>query len=77
MLTYVQRSANGSNNSQHCWANIVSCCVSVGSGVLTDATTPNIVETYSASWEGCANGSNIVVLRFGDHRTKEILGVVG
>ena len=28
-------------------------------------------------WKSCANGSNIVALRFGDHRTKEILGVVG
>ena len=28
-------------------------------------------------WESCANGSNIVALRFGDHWTKEMLGVVG
>ena len=28
-------------------------------------------------WKSCANGSNIVALRFGDHRTKELLGVVG
>ena len=27
-------------------------------------------------WESCANGSNIVVLRFGDYETKEMLGVV-
>ena len=39
-------------NSQHCWANNVeSCCVSVGSGVQTDATTPNYDETCSASWK--------------------------
>ena len=25
----------------------------------------------------CANGSNIVALRFGDHGIKEMLGVVG
>ena len=37
--------ANGRNNSQH-------CCVCVGSGVQTDATTPNNVGTCSASWEG-------------------------
>ena len=38
--------ANGRNNSQHCCANNVgSCCVRVGSGVQTDATTPNNVET--------------------------------
>ena len=27
-------------------------------------------------WKSCANGSNIVALRLGDHRTKEMLGVV-
>ena len=37
---------NGRNNSQHCCGNnLESCCVYVGSGVQTDATTPNIVET--------------------------------
>ena len=28
-------------------------------------------------WKSCANGSNIVALRFGDHGIKEMLGVVG
>ena len=28
-------------------------------------------------WKNCANGSNIVALHFGDHGTKEMLGVVG
>ena len=28
-------------------------------------------------WKSFANGSNIVALRFGDHGTKEMLGVVG
>ena len=28
-------------------------------------------------WKSCANESNIVALRFGDHGTKEMLGVVG
>ena len=28
-------------------------------------------------WKSCANESNIVARRFGDHGTKEILGVVG
>ena len=28
-------------------------------------------------WKSCANRSNIVGLRFGDHGTKEMLGVVG
>ena len=50
---YLRLRANGSNNSQHCCANNVgSCCVRVGSGVQTDATTPNNVETCIASWEG-------------------------
>ena len=45
--------ANGRNNFQHCCANNVgSCCVRVGSGVQTDATTPNNVGICSASWEG-------------------------
>ena len=44
---------NGRNNSQHCCtSNIGSCCVRVGNGVQTDATTPNNVGTCSASWEG-------------------------
>ena len=42
--------ANGRNNSQPCCANNVgSCCGRVGSGVQTDATTPNNVGTCSAS----------------------------
>ena len=28
-------------------------------------------------WKSCANGSKIVALRFDDHETKEMLGVVG
>ena len=28
-------------------------------------------------WKSCANGSNSVALRFGDHGTKEMLGFVG
>ena len=28
-------------------------------------------------WKSCANGSDIVGLGFGDHGTKEMLGVVG
>ena len=28
-------------------------------------------------WKSCANGSNIIALRFGGHGTKEMLGVVG
>ena len=37
----------------HCCANNVgSCCMRVGSGAQTDATTPNNVGTCSALWEG-------------------------
>ena len=28
-------------------------------------------------WKSCANGSNIIALCFGDHETKEMLGVAG
>ena len=50
---YLNLRVSGRNNSQHCCANNVgSCCVRVGSGVQTDATTPNNVGTCSASWEG-------------------------
>ena len=38
--------ANRRNNSQHGWVNYVgSCCVRVGSGVQTDATTQSNVES--------------------------------
>ena len=50
---FLRLRANGRNNSLHCCANNVgSCWVRVGSGVQTDATTPNNVGTCSASWEG-------------------------
>ena len=48
----VRPRANGRNNSQHCCTNnVVSFCVHVGSGVKTDATTPNNFGTCSASLE--------------------------
>ena len=80
--------------------NVGRCCIRVGSGVQTDATTSNNVGGCSASWEGynpwvcvshvqCAcvaptmleelckrKGSNNFGLRFGDHGTKQMLGVV-
>ena len=50
---YLKLRAKGRNNSQHCWANNVGrCCVRVGDGVQTDATTPNNLRTCSTSWEG-------------------------
>ena len=50
----VKLPANGRNNFQHRWANNVgSCAVLVGSGVPTDATTPNNVETCSRDPYSC------------------------
>ena len=41
------------SNFRDCWANnIRSCCVRVGSGIQTDATTLNNSGNCSASWEG-------------------------
>ena len=55
--------ANGRNNSQHCCANNVgSCCVRVGRGVQTDATTPNNVGTCSASWDNSISLCNPCVM---------------
>ena len=53
--------ANGRNNSQHCWCNNVgSCCVRVGSGVQTDATTLKPEVSLAAS--------QLVAPAFGQHR---------
>ena len=50
-LSYVQTDAR--KNFRHCAANSVgSCCVRVGSGLQTDATTSNNVGAFSASWGG-------------------------
>ena len=47
-------------------------------------TTHKTVETMcdkracpQQCWKSCPNGSSIVALRFGDHGTKEMLGIVG
>ena len=42
-------------------------------------TTQKTLETMCARqcWKSWANRSNIIALRFGDHGTKEMLGVVG
>ena len=34
------------------------------------------VRRRNKCWKSCANGSNIVALRFGDHGTEEMVGVV-
>ena len=45
---YLELRAKGRNNSQHCWANNVGrCCVRVGDGMQTDATTSNNLRTCS------------------------------
>ena len=43
----------------------------------TFETTCNARAWPHQYWKSCANGSNFVALRFGDHGTKEMLGVVG
>ena len=46
--------ANRRNNSQHCCANNVgSCCVRVGSGVQTDATSPRMLEELCKRIQHC------------------------
>ena len=68
---------------QHCCATlwrsrnkriVGSCWLKSLTGFKLCATTPNKTQQHAT---GCANGSNIVALRFGDHGTKELLGVVG
>ena len=68
---------------QHCCAmlrrsrkkrNVRSCWLKSLTGFKLCATTPNKTQQHAT---GCANGSNIAGLRFGDHGTKEFLGVVG
>ena len=67
--------ANGCNNSQQCWD--LQCIV--GRTQPISLCKPCIMSVRGPSNVGgaCANGSNIVALRFGDHGTKEMLGVVG
>ena len=56
-ILHIKLRANAQNNSQHCCANnIGSSWVHLGSGVEMDATTPNNVGTFSASWEGYNEG---------------------
>ena len=48
--------ASGRNNSKHCCANNVEgCCVCVGSGVQTDATTPKKSLTRKSAFEVSSN----------------------
>ena len=74
---FLQRCANECNNSQQCW--VLECIVGRIQPIrlwrlfVTMCMTMCIAGARGFS----ANGSNIVALRFGDHRTKEMLGVVG
>ena len=67
------RCANGCNNSQQCWAQHRG----KNSTHKTLKTMCNAHAWPQQCWKSCANGSNIVALHFGDHGTKEMLGVVG
>ena len=75
LRTCWQWCANGCNNSRQCWD--LQCIVgriqpiSLCKPCIMNVRGPNNVGRLS-----CANGSNIVALRFGDHGTKEMLGVV-
>ena len=62
--------ANGRNNSP----NIVGATML---GVVACVLAVVCKRMPQQCWKSCANGSIIVVLRFGDHGTKEMLGVVG
>ena len=75
LRTCWQRCANWCNNSQQCWD--LQCIV--GRIQPISICKPCIMSVRGPSNVGgaCANGSNIVALRFGDHGTKEMLGVVG
>ena len=50
-----------------------------GKGVTykTSVTMCNASAWLQQCWKSCANRSKIVALRFDDHETKEMLGVVG
>ena len=68
--------ANGCNNSQQCWEP--QCIVGrIQPLSLFLKTMHNEHAWPQQCWKSCANGSNIVALRFGDHGRKEMLGVVG
>ena len=80
-LLVLRLRANGRNNSQHCCANNVGSCWPTmlrpfARGFKFDSHLSTCPWPQQC-WKSCANGSNIVALRFGDHGTKEMLGVVG
>ena len=57
---------------------MVGPAVHRGKGIThkTLETMCNASAWLQQCWKSCANGFKIVALRFGDHETKEMLGVV-
>ena len=68
--------ANGCNNAQEYWDP--QCIVGEIPPIwLWRQLVCNALAWPQQCWKNYANGSNIVVPRFGDHGTKEMLGVIG
>jgi len=73
--SFIKRRANGRHNSQTKLGPAVHCG--------KDTTLKTLLAMCNARawpqqcWNSCASASNIVALRLGDHRTKEMLGVAG
>ena len=63
-LFYLKLTANGLNNSQHCWPNKAgSCCVRLHvakrlTGLKLCAATPNNMQ-QGVQTDACANGRNV------------------
>ena len=84
-LSYVQMDALAPKTMQPTILGVAASVLAVVCKRMQQLT-PNNVGTGSAScnahawpqqcWWNCANGSNIVALRFSDRGTKEMLGVV-
>ena len=68
---------NGRNNSRHCWLSVAlrwrcaAFCIR-----NLNRNKRNAPARIQHCWAFCAHGPNNVGLRFGDHRTKEMLGLV-
>ena len=73
LLLFWQWWANGCNNSQQRWD--LQCIVGRIQPKKTLETMCIALAWPQQCWTSCANGSSIVALRFGDHGTKEMLGM--
>ena len=74
--SYFKLRANGCNNSQQCCD--LQCIVGITQPIWLCKPCVMRVRGPTKLEELCKwAGSNIVALRFGDHGTKEMLGVVG